>query len=214
MFEISHSILFLCVYCRKQVCGVHCGFVGGRCEGILIYIQPAKANLCKAESPFWMNSVMLSFDLTILRNEYNVILTFFWHSRIEPREQEVWSVVRISIGQNSKQCEAMLTLAWLCESKCTASRGKGSPWRPLPLPDAPSLFFASAEISRLRLSRPSQRSQEPSLRSEKLIGIGFAESKRSEKLGARRIWERHKTFRAAVHLCVHCRKSLCSVENL
>ena len=132
MFEISHSILFLCVYCRKQVCGVHCGFVGGRCEGILIYIQPAKANLCKAESPFWMNSVMLSFDLTILRNEYNVILTFFWHSRIEPREQEVWSVVRISIGQNSKQCEAMLTLAWLCESKCTASRGRGSPWQPPP----------------------------------------------------------------------------------
>ena len=83
-----------------------------------------------------------------------------------------------------------------------------------PLADAPSLFFASAEISGLRLSRPSQRSQEPSLRSEKLIGIGFAESKRSEKLGARRIWVRYKTFRAAVHLYVHCRKSLCSGEHL
>lgn len=32
-------------------------------------------------------------------------------SGIEPREQEVWSVVRISIGQNPKQCKAMLTLA-------------------------------------------------------------------------------------------------------
>ena len=32
-------------------------------------------------------------------------------SEIDPREQEAWSVVRISIGQNSKQCKAMLTLA-------------------------------------------------------------------------------------------------------
>ena len=70
----------------------------------------------------------------------------------------------------------------------------------LPPPDAPSPFFASAEISGLRLSRPSQRSQEPSLRSGKLIGIGFVESECTEKLGARRIWVRHKTCRAAVHL--------------
>ena len=32
-------------------------------------------------------------------------------SGIEAREQEVLSVVRISIGQNPKQCKAMLTLA-------------------------------------------------------------------------------------------------------
>ena len=75
------------------------------------------------------------------------------------------------------------------------------------LPPMPPNFFASAEISRLRLSRPSQRSQEPSLGSEKLIGIGFAELECSKKLEACRIWVPHKTCRAAVDWCVHCRKS-------
>ena len=62
-------------------------------------------------------------------------------------------------------------------------------------------LFRFREISRLRLSQPSQRSREPRLRSEKLIGIGFAESACSEKSVVRRIWVQHKTCKAAVHRC-------------
>ena len=56
--------------------------------------------------------------------------------------QEAGSVVRISIDQNSKQCEELLMLAWLSKSKCTS--GAGGVTTDCDLPWCP--FFASAEI--------------------------------------------------------------------
>ena len=129
------------------------------------------------------------------------------------RRRGQWSEFQLDkIQNNAKQCRRKLHDSRSQNAQLTGARGHHGN---LPAPDAPSPFFASAEISGLRLSRPSQRSQEPSLRSEKLIGIRFSEPACTEKLGARRIWVRHKTCRSAVHLCVHCRKSLCSaVEHL
>ena len=135
--------------------------------------------------------------------EYNVRF-WFWHSPTAFRNwpQRAGGVV---CGENFNwtkfktmrgNVDACMTLV----VKMLSQQGQGVTMATSPPPDAPSPFFASAEISGLRLSRPSQRSQEPSLRSEKLIGIGFVESECTEKLGARRIWVRHKTCRAAVHL--------------
>ena len=158
------------------------------------------------QSPFWINSYRYYFPECA-----SLILTFACLQELNPESKRcaLRSEYQLDkIPNNAKQC-------WrLHDSVSQNAQLAGARVHHGNLPPMPPTFFASAEISRLRLSRPSQRSQEPSLGSEKLIGIGFAESECSEKLGALRIWVSHETCRAAVHWCVQCRKSLWSSSNL
>ena len=115
-------------------------------------------------------------------------------TRVQPREQEV-----VVCGQNfnwtkSKTMQRNVDACMTLRVKCTVRRGKGSPRQP-PL-NAPKLFrFRRNQQVAIIATFPTI--QEPSLRSEKLIGIRFAESECSEKLRYLRIWVHHKTCRAA-----------------
>ena len=80
-------------------------------------------------------------------------LFWFWLS-LQNWTQRAGAVVRISIEPKSKQFLAMLTLAWLCESKFTAgARGHHGNLPPFRCPGPFSLPQKSAASI---LSRPSQ----------------------------------------------------------
>ena len=99
-------------------------------------------------------------------------LFWFWLS-LQNWTQRAGAVVRISIEPKSKQFLAMLTLAWLCESKCPAgARGHHGNLPPFRCPGPFSLPQKSAASI---LSRPSQgaKSQERKTYRHRIRWIGM-----------------------------------------
>ena len=77
--------------------------------------------------------------------------------------QEAGSVVRISIDQNSKQCEELLTLAWLSKSKCRSGAGGVTtdydlPRCPFSLPQKSTAVAVIATLPRSQELKPHRSS--------------------------------------------------------
>ena len=99
-------------------------------------------------------------------------LFWFWLS-LQNWTQRAGAVVRISIEPKSKQFLAMLTVAWLCESKCAA--GARGHHRNLPPFRCPGPFSLPQKSAASILSRPSQgaKSQERKTYQHRLRWIGM-----------------------------------------
>ena len=112
-------------------------------------------------------------------------LFWFWLS-LQNWTQRAGAVVRISIEPKPKQFLAMLTLAWLCESKYTAgARGHHGNLPPLLMPRT---FFPSAEISGFHIIATFPRSQVSGAKN-----LSASDSLNWNATKSRRIWVRHKT---------------------
>ena len=145
------------------------------------------SNPCKTEgNPWWRENIN---QLCVFR--CLPCSDFDYHFRIEPRGQELWSEFQSNQNLNN---------SWQClrshdSVSQNAQQGQEVNIATSPL-SMPRTFFPSAEISGFHIIATFPRSQVSGAKN-----LSASDSLNWNATKSRRIWVRHKTCRAAVHLC-------------
>ena len=115
---------------------------------------------------------------------------FDYHFRIEPRGQELWSEFQSNQNLNN---------SWQClrsHDSVSQNSQQGQEVIMATSLSMPRTFFPSAEISGFHIIATFPRSQVSGAKN-----LSASDSLNWNATKSRRIWVRHKTCRAAVHLC-------------